>query len=153
MALVLILLGAHVLLKSLGNWTLHGHEHSHEGYSHSHFHLHLHMGKDGSPGHTHLLLLGGRPFLVGVLHGMAGSAALMLLVLATIPSTLGGDSSTSLSSGVGSTAGMLVISGLIGIPFILSARRSRSAHMAIQMLAGAASLVLGLALAWELIGA
>ena len=145
-ACVLILLGGHVLLRSVGTWTLHGHDHSHDGYSHRH--LHLHVGEEDSPGHTHLFRLGGRPFLVGVLHGMAGSAALMLLVLATIPSPLSG-LLYILVFGVGSTAGMLVISGLIGIPFILSARRSHTAHAAIQTLAGAASLVLGLALAWN----
>lgn|SRR5574341_20730 len=145
-ALVLILLGGHVLLRSLGTWTLHGHEHSHDGYSHRH--LHVHVGSEDSPGHTHLFRLGGRPFLVGVLHGMAGSAALMLLVLATIPSPLSG-LLYILVFGVGSTAGMLVISGLIGIPFILTARRSETAHAAIQTLAGAASLILGLVLAWN----
>src|SRR5574341_363003 len=49
-ALVLILLGGHVLLRSLGTWTLHGHEHSHDGYSHRH--LHVHVGSEDSPGHT-----------------------------------------------------------------------------------------------------
>jgi hypothetical protein len=51
---------------------------------------------------------------------MAGSAALMLLVLSTIPSPVGGFLYV-LVFGVGSTAGMLVLSGLIGIPFAVSA--------------------------------
>ncbi len=149
--LVLVLLGGHVLLRSLGAWILHRHEHSHDGHSHSHFHLHLYGGAEDSPGHVHLLRLGGRPFVVGLLHGMAGSAALMLLVLTTIPSPVAGLLYVFVF-GIGSTAGMLLLSGLIGIPFAVTASRSRTAHVTIQMLAGAASLVLGLALAWNLGG-
>jgi high-affinity nickel permease len=149
-ALVLILLGGHVLLKSLAVWTLHRHAHAHDGQSHSH--LHLHVGAEDCSGHVHLLRVGGRPFLVGLLHGMAGSAALMLLVLASIPSRIGG-LLYIVVFGLGSTAGMLVISGLIGVPFALTANRSRGVHGIIQTLAGGASLILGLALAWNLGGA
>jgi uncharacterized membrane protein YidH (DUF202 family) len=142
-ALVLILLGGQVLLRTLGTWTLHRHEHVHDGLAHSH--VHLHIGSTGPPGHFHLLRLGGRPFLLGLLHGMAGSAALMLLALTTIPSPLGG-LLYILVFGIGSTGGMLLLGGLIGIPFVLTARRSRGIHLGIQACAGAASLLLGLAL-------
>ncbi len=145
-AFVLILLGGHVLLRSLGSWSLHRHEHSHDDRSHSHFHLH---GDAEDPGHVHLLKVGGRPFLIGLLHGMAGSAALMLLVLTTIPSPVRG-LLYILVFGIGSTGGMLVLSGLIGIPFAVTADRSRTAHATIQILAGGASLILGVALAWNL---
>jgi|SRR3990172_866335 len=146
-AVVLILLGGHVLRRSLGVWSFHRHEHSHDGRPHSHFHLHA--STEDSPGHIHLLKGGGRPFLVGFVHGMAGSAALMLLVLTAIPSPVRAFLYI-LVFGIGSTAGMLVLSGLIGIPFVVTADRSRQAHAAIQALAGAASLILGLALAWNL---
>jgi len=146
-ALVLVLLGGHVLLRSLSALSLHRHPHSHGG--HSHGHVHLHMGPENGHDHGHLLRRGGRPFLVGLLHGMAGSAALMLLVLTTIPSSLG-QLLYIFVFGVGSTGGMLVLSGLIGIPFALTARRSLRAHATIQALAGAASLIVGVALAWNL---
>lgn len=146
-AVVLILLGGHVLFRSLGVWSLHRHEHSHDGRSHSHFHLH--GSAEDSPGHIHLLKVGGRPFLVGFLHGMAGSAALMLLVLTTIPSPVRGLLYIFVF-GIGSTGGMLVLSGLIGIPFAVTADRSGTVHATIQALAGAASLILGLVLAWNL---
>lgn len=146
-ALVLMLLGGHVLLRSLRDWTLHRHEHAHDG--HTHRHLHLHVGADEPPGHVHLLKFGRRPFLVGLLHGLAGSAALMLLVLTTLPSPLGG-LVYILVFGIGSTGGMLLLSGLIGLPVAATASRSWRAHAAIQSLAGAASLILGLVLAWEL---
>lgn len=147
-AVVLILLGGHVLLKALGAWTLHQHTHTHDGWSHSH--LHVHAGGEAS-GHVHLLRLGGRPFLVGLLHGLAGSAALMLLVLTSIPSPVGG-LVYILVFGVGSTAGMLLLSGLIGIPFAATAGRSARSQAAIQALAGGVSLILGLALLGNFVG-
>lgn len=148
-AFVLILLGGRVLLRSLGAWRLHRHDHSHDGRSHSH--PHLHVGAEDSTGHVHLLHVGGRPFLVGLLHGMAGSGALMLLVLSAIPSPVE-RLLYILVFGVGSTGGMLLLSGLIGIPFVVAAGRSQTAHVTIQGLTGAASLTLGLALAWNLWG-
>jgi hypothetical protein len=123
---MLTLLGGHVLLRSLAAWSPHTHEHAH---------------------HTHLLRIGSRPFLVGLLHGMAGSAALVLLVAAAIPSPAGG-LLYILVFGAGSTVGMLVLSGLIGLPFVVTADRSPRALAFIQALAGLISGVLGLTLLW-----
>ncbi len=149
-ALVLVLLGGHVLFRSLSALTFHRHHHSHGNDSHGH--VHLHVGSEERHVHGHLLRMGGRPFLVGLIHGMAGSGALMLLVLTTIPSSLE-QLLYILVFGVGSTGGMLVLSGLIGIPFAVTARRSLRAHSTIQALAGGTSLVLGVVLAWNLAGA
>ncbi|HEV8306446.1 MAG TPA: urease accessory protein UreH [Methylomirabilota bacterium] len=144
---VLILLGGHVLLRSLSATVLHRHAHRHDGAAHSHLHVHLgHSGQATAPDHVHLLELGGRPFLVGLLHGMAGSAALMLLALTAIPSAVGG-LCYILVFGIGSTAGMLLLSGMIGLPFAMTADRAPRLNTAIQALAGAVSLVLGLVLA------
>ena len=79
---VLVLLGGHVLLRAAGGLLADGREHTHDGIAHRHPQLRL-----GPPeaGHVHLLRLGGRPFLVGLLHGLAGSAALTLLVLGADP--------------------------------------------------------------------
>ena len=142
---MLILLGGHVLLRSLAAWRLHTHEHAHG--DHSHRHIHLHPGAVHGHDHAHLLRMGGRPFLVGLLHGMAGSAALMLLVAAAIPSPVGG-LLYILVFGAGSTMGMLVLSGLIGLPFVVTADRSPRALVFIQILAGVTSSGLGLTLLW-----
>ena len=115
-ALVLILLGSHVLLRTMA-------------------------GSAPRP-HTHLFRAGRRPFLVGMLHGLAGSAALMLLVLATIPSPLAGLLYIAVF-GLGSTLGMLALSGLIAVPFVLTAKRSAHATAAIQVGAGLVSVVFG----------
>jgi ABC-type nickel/cobalt efflux system permease component RcnA len=146
-AVVLILLGGHVLLRSFGALHFHTHDHVHHGSTHRH--VHVHARGDEFRGHVHMLTIGRRPFLVGLLHGMAGSAALMLLVLAAIPSPLAG-LLYIVVFGIGSTAGMLVLSGLLGIPFALSGRRSESARVVVQALAGFASLIVGAVLVWRL---
>jgi high-affinity nickel-transport protein len=69
----------------------------------------------------------------------------MLLVLTTIPSTIGAFAYILLF-GIGSTAGMLVLSGLIGIPFALTATRSPRLQGIVQALAGAASVAIGIGL-------
>jgi len=65
-----------------------------------------------------------KPFLVGIIHGLAGSAALMLLILSTINSIFIGIFYI-LIFGIGSVIGMSVISGLISIPFIYTSKFKR----------------------------
>jgi high-affinity nickel permease len=144
-ALVLILLGGHAVLCSLGPVHLHRHEHG--GRDHTPLHVHV-LGLDRHT-HRHLFVLGSRPFLVGMLHGLAGSAALMLLVLASIPSPLAGVLYIAMF-GLGSTAGMLVLSSAIALPFMLSAAHSDRASMVVRVLAGLASTALGIWLVWTL---
>ena len=141
--LVLAVLGGHVLLRALRGLLVQGLEHTHGGVSHRHAHL-------GSPDaeHLHLVRLGGRPFLVGLLHGLAGSAALTLLVLGTIPSPIGA-LVYILVFGVGSTAGMLLLSGLVGLPVALAAPGAHRLQAAIQVVAGVGSTGLGI---WMLAG-
>lgn len=144
-ALVLIGLGVHVGLRALRSLRVHAHAHAHDGVLHRH--THVHVGEAGAHRHVHLAAVARRPLLVGVLHGLAGSAALMLLVLAAIPSPV-----TALFYvlvfGVGSTGGMVVLSGLLGIPLALAARRrSPTAHVALQVVAGAATAAIGVLMA------
>src|SRR2546430_14373147 len=120
-ALMLILLGLKAMLKPLRGWRIHVHQHVHGGGSHSHVHLHR-PSEEHAHKHRHLIRSGARPFLVGMVHGMAGSAALMILVLATIPSAV-----TALIYiavfGLGSVGGMLIMSSLISLPFIFTRKR------------------------------
>ena len=115
---------------------VHGHQHAHGGVIHRHAVVHRrHLGSPDAR-HIHLVRLGGRPFLVGLLHGLAGSAALTLLVLGTIPSPIGA-LVYILVFGVGSTAGMLLLSGLVGLPVALLAPGAHRLQAAIQAVAGA----------------
>ena len=124
---------------------VHGHQHAHGAATHRHAHLHF-GSTEGE--HVHLVRLGGRPFLVGLLHGLAGSAALMLLVLGTIPSSCGA-LAYILVFGLGSTAGMLLLSGLVGLPFARAAQRAEGLRTVLQVGAGVASAALGV---WMLAG-
>lgn len=151
-ALVLILLGGHVLLRAVRGAVVHRHPHSHGGSTHSHFHVHAHdhgAADHSHPSHLHLLDLGARPFLVGVLHGMAGTAAIMLLVASTLSSAAAGLAYIAVF-GLGSTIGMLVLSGIIGLPFVMTSSRPAHVQRIAQGMAGAASLLLGVFFALRL---
>jgi high-affinity nickel permease len=146
-ALMLVVLGLSILWRTFGVEKLHLHAHSHNPETHAHFHLHGIREEDHS--HPHPFKSMQKPFLVGMVHGLAGSAALMLLVLTTIPSPLAGLAYIVIF-GVGSVGGMLILSSLIGLPFILTARRFTLLNRWIRASAGIASLVFGLFLGWEI---
>ena len=147
-AIVVAALGANALFRALGALRVHRHEHTHDGAFHRHFHVHV--GADGAHRHVHLVGTGRRPLMMGALHGLAGSAALLLLVLAAMPSTLAALLYVAVF-GVGSTLGMLVVSGLIGIPFALSAASERF-RVALRIAVGVASLAVGIAMLAALAG-
>jgi ABC-type nickel/cobalt efflux system permease component RcnA len=147
-ACVLIFLGGRVLLRSLGIVAVHSHAHVHGDQAHRH--VHFHRGAAHGHDHADILHMGRRPFLLGILHGLAGSAALALLVVAAMPSALGGFLYIVVF-GAGSTAGMLLLSGLIGVPFAVTAGRSPRALALLQSAAGTASVILGLVLAAKVV--
>jgi len=146
-ALMLVILGANVLRKSFGAERVHLHAHSHSPETHTHFHVHENPKQDH--GHNHPFKAMRRPFIVGMVHGLAGSAALMLLVLSTIESPLGGLLYIVIF-GLGSVGGMLLLSGIIGLPFILTAQRFSLMNRWIRVVAGFASIGFGLFLGWEI---
>src|SRR6185369_5713010 len=90
------------LLKLRRGGTLHVHAHDHGAVTHVHPHIHAGAGEPPPPSH-HAMRLGWRPMIVGMVHGLAGSSALMLVVLSTVPSALAGMIYLSLF-GVGSIA-------------------------------------------------
>jgi sulfite exporter TauE/SafE len=140
-AIVLVGLGAHVVVRTLSVVSLHRHEHSHGGPPHRH--LHAHLGDVDEHRHLHLWRGAPQPLLMGLLHGLAGSGALVLLVLTTMPSPAAAVVYI-LVFGVGSTAGMLLLSGLIGVPFALTAGGSRTLGTALQLVVGACSILVGM---------
>jgi high-affinity nickel-transport protein len=84
-----------------------------------------------------------------MVHGLAGSAALMLLVLSTIESPLG-SLAYIVIFGLGSVGGMLLLSGIISLPFVLTAQRFSAMNRTIRVIAGLASIAFGLFLGWEI---
>ena len=149
-AVMLIALGSNVLFRLARGRGLavHAHAHAHEeGAQHSHIHLHT----EESHNHPHYLFrIGRKPFLVGLVHGMAGSAALTLAVLTTIPSVLLGLAYIAVF-GIGSVGGMLLMSAMISLPFATTARRFSKINWWIRVAAGLSSVAFGLALAWSLV--
>ena len=139
-ALVLILLGGHVLLRAFSALSLHSHEHVHDGVRHRH--AHVHVGPHGAHDHVHLFADARKPLLLGLLHGLGGGGALVLVVLTTLPSPAAAFLYL-LVFGLGSTAGMLVLSGLIGLPFKLLAGGSQRVATVLQMVVGVISVVIG----------
>jgi high-affinity nickel permease len=118
---------------------LHAHSHVHAGASHTHFHAHA-----NSPAHQHphSVRLGLRPVLLGMVHGLAGSAALMLLVLAAIPSPALGLVYIVIF-GCGSIIGMGLISLLMGLFFSLATDRLHDLEHSIRVAIGTLSTAFG----------
>jgi len=117
-------------------WRKSFHTHSHgPGRDHIHFHAH-------NQNHHHREKHRRKSLLVGMIHGLAGGGALVLLVLATIDTLLEGVAYI-LVFGAGSILGMMIISTVLGLPFTLSAKWSGKLNERVRLLAGAVSVVLG----------
>ena len=147
-ALMLIVLGADVIGRLLRQ-KVHFHIHEH-GPGTRHVHAHSHAGEKPAPtvphrlhahGHPHALPV--RALAVGMVHGMAGSAALILLSLETVQSVAMGFAYITLF-GLGSIAGMALLSAAIAVPLRLSsAGRLAWVHKSISLAVGAFSCLLG----------
>lgn len=90
-----------------------------------------------------------RPLVVGVVHGLAGSAAVALLVLGTIRDPLWA-LGYLLVFGVGTIAGMLLITTALAMPFAYAARRFDRLHRGLGVVSGLLSLAFGVFLVYEI---
>ena len=152
-AIMIIALGISALRRALRqNAHVHVHEHSHDGESHTHIHFHEHETRhepQRQTQHSHAVSrLGWKPVLIGMMHGLAGSGALMLLVLAQSNSSLLGFLYVA-TFGVGSIVGMLVMSGLIGLPFAFSSKKLTHLHQGLQTVAAIFSICFGIWYAYQ----
>ena len=164
-AAMLIGIGGKLLWTLARGASLHHHTHAHGSLVHSHPHLHGEHDHAGSlapsdapsspavaRGHHAIarraLPASGRtqPVLVGMMHGLAGSAALMLAILATVP-TPGLALAYVATFAVGSIAGMVLMSALVGLPFRLFADRFERGVRVLEGVAATASVGVGIALA------
>jgi len=145
--IMLVFLGLNVLRKLIKGGTLHFHSHAHGEHAHVHPHLHE-KGHEDQPDTHHGFSFNPRAVLVGMVHGMAGSAALMLIVIPTIGSTLMGLLYIVIF-GIGSIGGMMLMSLLVGLPFHLTASRLNRFNFVLQCVAGLVSVGLGLFIIYE----
>ena len=130
--LMLVILGVYRLSKLFKkNTHSHTYTHSHtlsnsDSVSHLHSHTYTHSHIVSTSNHTHPNKLNGfsAAFGVGLVHGLAGSGALVVLVLSQMKTTLEG-LSYILIFGIGSIIGMFIASGLFSLPYGKSILKSQ----------------------------
>jgi len=140
---MLIGLGAHVLWRLWRN-RVHFHKHDH-GDGTVHFHAHSHAGETAPhvrTAHAHEHGFRWRTLLVGLMHGMAGSAALLVLAVSQASSPAVGLGYVALF-GIGSMIGMGALSTVIAVPLAISARWLTWANRGLQGAVGIVTVALG----------
>ncbi len=149
--LMLIVLGVDVL-RRLQRERVHFHVHSHAPQAqHVHAHSHRGEGPHAASSHRHRHAPRRWPLralAVGMMHGLAGSAALVVLSLQASPSVALGLGYIALF-GVGSIAGMALLSVVIAIPLRLSAGYLGRVQQAMTLLVGVFSCVIGIVIVWQ----
>jgi ABC-type nickel/cobalt efflux system permease component RcnA len=163
----------HIALRVFGDsardsdsFFVHSHPHSHSTATHGHPHVHLHS-HDHHPrtdpesfnkehdllDDTPLSFAARRPLLrsfsVGLVHGLAGSAAIALLVLSAIPQPLWATLYLAIFC-LGTIIGMGLITTAIAAPFIVASRRLSWLHQGFVNGAGLLSFGFGLLLAYQI---
>jgi high-affinity nickel permease len=117
----------------------HKHIHYHNGnVLHSHDHVH-------DSGHRH----GHKALIIGMVHGMAGSGALLLAVLSTINSIPLGLAYIAIF-GAGSIVGMAGTSTIMGIPFVKLANFQK-VSLLLRYVAAITTLAIGAGLIYDLV--
>jgi high-affinity nickel-transport protein len=91
-----------------------------------------------------------RPFWIGVMHGLAGSAAVALLVLSTIRAPLAA-AVYLLMFGFGTIVGMMLVTLLLAAPTVYAGARVARMQGGVRLAAGVLSIAFGVLLARELI--
>ena len=146
---MLVFLGIQVYW-GIRNGTLHFHDHEHDGSKHVHIHATHNPEADPAVEKAHGFFRPGRPFFraksyfIGIMHGLAGSAAVMLAFLPTISSSLVGVGYIALF-GLGTILSMALITVVLGIPFAMTGSYKRINEV-VSGVAGALSIVFGAAL-------
>lgn len=142
--IMLVGLGAHVLWR-LWRDRVHFHQHKH-GDGTQHIHVHSHAGEavpHVRSDHDHAHGFRWRSLLVGLMHGMAGSAALLVLTVSQAKDPVQGLFYVVLF-GIGSMIGMGALSAAIAVPIAVSAKFLTWANRGLQMVVGVVTIAIGL---------
>jgi high-affinity nickel permease len=138
----------------------HSHPHQHGDYIHTHPHKHEPEAHPHRPEQTPLgwfdrhfgqigLYQVARPLVVGLVHGLAGSAAVALLVLTTIHNPKWAVMYL-LVFGLGTIAGMMLVTGAMVLPFAYADNRFARLNQGLRVASGLISVAFGLFLVYEL---
>jgi len=156
--IMLVMLGIDVVRRFMRE-RIHFHAHRHaDGTLHLHAHSHADDVAHTASGHAsvshehmHTERFPVRALLVGMMHGMAGSAALIVLTLQTVQSFSMGMIYIALF-GLGSIGGMAALSAAIMLPLRLSARRYAGMHQYLQLGIGTLTILLGFSMMIDIAG-
>jgi High-affinity nickel-transport protein len=143
--IMLVGLGAHVLWR-LWRDRVHFHQHGH-GDGTRHIHVHSHVNETiphRNSAHSHRHGFRWRTLIVGLMHGMAGSAALLVLAISQVASATYGMFYVLLF-GIGSMLGMGALSVVIAVPLAVSARWLTWANRGLQGAVGVITIGIGAA--------
>jgi cytochrome c biogenesis protein CcdA len=140
---MLVALGGHLLWRMWRD-RVHVHVHQHgDGVRHLHLHSHAdRLSHDAPTAHRHEHGFRWRTLLVGLMHGMAGSAALLVLAVSQAPSPAQGLLYVALF-GLGSMVGMGALSAVIAVPVVISARSLTTANRLLQGAVGVLTIAIG----------
>ena len=143
--IMLLGLGAHVLWR-LWRDRVHFHKHRHDDGT-VHIHAHSHAGETApharaAHAHAHAHGFRWRTLLVGSMHGMAGSAALLVLAVSQASSPAIALGYIALF-GIGSMVGMGALSMVIAVPLVVSARWLTWANSGLQAIVGIITIAVG----------
>ncbi len=135
---MLVILGVFTYLNRRLVGEKHIHTHTHDDLVHTHPHTHDKV-------HSH----GHKSYIIGCIHGLAGSGSLVVLALSTLH-----DLQTILSFilvfGIGSIVGMMLVSSAIGLPFSLSVYSERI-NKILRYLVGSISIIIGIDILYNIV--
>ena len=141
-AALLVAMGIGVIVRwRRGHWHLHAHRH--DGTAHVHIHSHAH---GATHDHRHPKAGPWWALGIGVLHGFAGSGAVLALLIAA-GSARGAMGSWFAAFGMGTIAGMLLVTGVLWGAMQVAVRGGTSWVTALKLAAAVAAVVVGVALA------
>jgi hypothetical protein len=144
---MLVGLGAHLLWR-IWRDRVHFHAHGHgDGTVHIHVHSHAQSLASETVLHARAVHEHGHGFrwrtlLVGLMHGMAGSAALLVLTVSQASSPAVGLAYVALF-GIGSMIGMGALSIAIAVPLVVSARWLTTGNRILQGAVGIVTIAIG----------
>lgn len=151
-AVMLLVLGVDVL-RRIKRERVHVHVHRHgDGTRHWHAHQHAPEAAHDPSRHEHVHPahhLPPRALVVGLVHGLAGSAALLLLTLQSVPSLW---LAYIALFGAGSILGMAVLSAAIMVPLQAASHRVTRLQNGLEAVVGLTTLALGLGVIYQILG-